>query len=268
MQYESTLTVRNIVPLAMGDNVYEPAITEMLVDPLDCLELTKKGYYELLITEIIKKLVKKGDIVMDLGACIGYHALIMSKLVGSGGLVYAFEPEPRNMDLLIKNKKLNNCQNVIAIQKAVSNQNCISKLYMASQNIGDHRIYDSGEDRQVIDIEVVKINDYFNYLCYDRHIDFIKMDIQGSEALAVDGMYKIFRDNKKITMITEFQPKGLMLSGVEPSAFLNTLLGYKFDLYLINELQNRVEPLDIKRILDEYTPDKDDETDILCIKDN
>lgn len=267
MIYENPLMVKNIIPLVSNGYTFKPAIEKMLVDPLDCLQLTKNGYYELLITEIEKTLIKKGDIVLNIGACIGYHSLIMSKLVGDNGKVYAFEPEPRNMDLLIRNIKLNNCTNIIPIQKCVSDKNQFISLYLAKDNVGDHRIYDTHDNREAIEVESVIVHDYFNYVGHSRKIDFIKMDIQGSEGLAIQGISKIIRDNKKLTMITEFQPKGLLLSGVQPESFIQTLLDSKFSLYSINEIENKVEPLNVSELLVNYTPDKDDETDILCIKD-
>ena len=52
--------------------------------------------------ELIKKIVKEGDIVIDVGVNIGYYTIIMAKCVGGKGQVYAFEPAPNNVDLLKK----------------------------------------------------------------------------------------------------------------------------------------------------------------------
>ena len=66
----------------------------MFVDPMDILGILKnKGVYELCETNLIKKEVKQGDVVVDIGANIGYYALIFSNLVGANGKVYAFEPD-------------------------------------------------------------------------------------------------------------------------------------------------------------------------------
>ena len=52
------------------------------------------------LTAFIKKLVQDGDTVVDIGAATGYHTLVLAEAVGSGGMVYAFEPHPENADVL------------------------------------------------------------------------------------------------------------------------------------------------------------------------
>lgn len=65
---------------------------------------------------------KPGDIVFDVGASIGDTALWFSKLVGSEGRVYAFEPEPTNFTKLTGNLQSNKLKNVIPLQLALSDQ--------------------------------------------------------------------------------------------------------------------------------------------------
>ena len=62
----------------------------------------------------------QGNFVIDLGANIGYYTCILAKLVGKDGKVFAFEPDPRNLKLLEKNIKVNEYNNVVIVDKAVS----------------------------------------------------------------------------------------------------------------------------------------------------
>ena len=83
----------------------------MHLDKFDESDLSINGIYEPLETEIIKEKIQNGDIVIDIGASIGYFTLLLAKLVGTTGKVFAFEPEPSNFSLLNENIKLNKYNN-------------------------------------------------------------------------------------------------------------------------------------------------------------
>ena len=52
--------------------------------------------------ELLKRFIKKGDTVLDIGANIGFYAEILSDLVGPAGKIYSFEPDPQNLKHLKK----------------------------------------------------------------------------------------------------------------------------------------------------------------------
>ena len=235
---------------------------KMLLDQLDTLGLAKNGIYEPFETEVIKKTVNKGDVVLDIGANIGYYTLIIARIVGENGKVYAFEPEPTNFSLLKKNIEINGYKNVELIQKAVSNKTEKIKLYLSQDNYGDHRIYDSAEARLSVEVESVRLDDFFTN--YNGAINFIKMDIQGAEWAAVQGMSNLLRKQKDVKIITEFWPIGLKRFGIEPIEYLKLLLNLGFVLYELNEQQKEIMPIDIHKLLEIYTPEKENYTNLLA----
>ena len=210
----------------------------MFVEPGDGLELLIKPSHEEFETEIFKKEIKKGNIVLDLGAHIGYYTLLAARLVGVKGKVFAFEPEPTNFALLKKNIEINNYQNVIPIQKAVSNENGKGRLYLKEKKT-QNRIYDSQEKDPFIEIETIKLEDYIK-----EKVDFIKMDIEGSEAIATRGMIALFQKNQPMKMIIEFYPNLIKKSGEDPLEFLKLLKKYDFSLEKINSQDKKLEPVE------------------------
>lgn len=231
----------------------------------DSLNLSIFGVFEPFQTEIVKKEIKKGDTVLDIGANIGYYTLLFAKLVGEGGKVYAFEPDPINFGLLKKNVELNGYQNVVLIQRAVSNKAGKIKLYLCENNSGMHRIYKSKFCRRFIEIESIILDEYFKG--FDKKINFIKLDIEGAEAVAMEGMSRLLQANKDIKVITEFAPVSIKEFGAEPERYLkNVLLNHGFKLYEINENKNKIEPVTIDRLLKVYTPKNELFTNLLCIK--
>ena len=131
----------------------------MFLEPADGLEFLIKPTHEQFETEVFKKEIEKGDTVLDLGSHIGYYTLIAAELVGEKGKVFAFEPKPTNFVLLKKNIKINNYQNVIPVQKAVSNKNGKGRLYLKEKKT-QNRIYDSQENDPFIETETVRLEDY------------------------------------------------------------------------------------------------------------
>ena len=186
--------------------------------------LTLSGAYEPYTTEIFKRVVKEGDIVVDLGANIGYFTLLASRLVGGEGKVYAFEPELGNYSLLLKNIEINGYNNIIAEQKAVSDKTGTARLFLDKMAPVGHTIYQSGAIEESIEIEMVALDDYFED---EKHpINVIKMDIEGAEIATFLGMERIIRENRNLKIFTEFNPALINQSGYTADEFASRLLEF------------------------------------------
>ena len=203
--------------------------------------------HERATTELFKKVVKRGDTVIDLGANIGYFSLLAAKIVGQSGKVYSFEPEPKNYSYLTKNININNYIQVSAFQKAVSDKNGKIKLYICDYDSGHHTIdkyegieaYSRGRatKEHSIEIETVRLDDIFQGK--EESIGVIKMDVEGAEALALAGMDTILRKNKKLKMFIEFFPLLIEKMGNSPNEFIRKIFeDYRFSVYIIPDDYN------------------------------
>lgn len=81
------------------------------------------GSYELEKQKLFEAEVKRGSVVFDVGANVGFYTMLASVLVGPSGKVFAFEPVPRNIQLLNEHLRLNRITNAKIIEKAVSDTN-------------------------------------------------------------------------------------------------------------------------------------------------
>jgi hypothetical protein len=97
-----------------------------------------KGKYEEGTTKVFKKHLRKGMIMIDIGANIGYYSLIAARIVGKDGKVFAFEPHPSNYEWLRKNIEINGFTNVIPINKAIADKNDLAKLFCSDVCGGYH----------------------------------------------------------------------------------------------------------------------------------
>jgi len=133
------------------------------LDKNDSLRLSTRGSYEPFITKLMKSQIKPGDVVIDVGANIGYYTLLFAKLVGPQGKVYAFEPHPDNFFLLKKNVDVNKYKNIIIEQKAVSNRAGKIKLFIDNQEKNTkHSIIQSEQTtKNSVVVESVPLDDYF-----------------------------------------------------------------------------------------------------------
>jgi len=187
-------------------------------------------------TSAISSRLKPGDVFVDVGANLGYFTLIASDAVGPGGKVFAFEPGPHNFSLLEKNVRINRCANVICERKAVTETNRTLELHLSSFNYGDHRIfrshddadYNRGRQRQSTTVAGVALDSYFPP---GARVDFLKLDVQGAEYFALQGMKRVLRDNPGVVVLMEFWPHALREAGVEPNALLDELEELGFHCY-------------------------------------
>jgi FkbM family methyltransferase len=228
-------------------------------------ELLINKTWEAYETAQFKKNIKAGDTVVDLGAHIGYYTLLAAKCVGKQGKVYAFEPDPHNFSLLKKNITVNGFQNVILVNKAVSDANRKTKLYLSERNKGDHRLYNSNDKRKSITVDTITLDSYFKQLD-NPSIDLIKIDIQGSEMKAIQGSEKILKENKHLIIFTELSPIGFQLIGASASEYLSLLVKNKFSIHEINEKNKTTKPIKMNELLEKYTPELQNNANLLCIK--
>jgi hypothetical protein len=77
------------------------------------------GCYEAKSQAVCVRHVSPGLVAFDLGANAGFYTLLFSRLVGSRGRVYAFEPSPRALRYLRRHVSLNALGNVVVREMAV-----------------------------------------------------------------------------------------------------------------------------------------------------
>jgi FkbM family methyltransferase len=209
--------------------------------------LLMHGVHEKYETELFKKMVQDGMVVVDIGANIGYYTLIAAKLVGSKGIVYAFEPEPSTYDLLCKNIQANGYTNIIPIEKAVSKTSGKTKLYVNAtmtnfSSFGKDNVLIRSRNLDCLEVETTTLDDFFGRTVGDDRVDFMKIDVEGAEELVVDGAERVLRNNR-LKILMEFAPRQLRNVGTDPLGLLYKLQNCGFAIKLLNERKQVLEPI-------------------------
>ncbi len=176
--------------------------------------------------DMISRYLSPGMTVIDVGANIGVYTRFFAGLVGPGGKVIAIEPDAENYRRL--SAEMAGVPGVIALHAAASDETGTCTLYRSSSLNVDHQTYDSGEDRELVTVPASRIDDLVEQ---GERVDFIKMDIQGAEPIAMRGAQRVLSDNRDIVLLFEYWPYGIRRSGHDPGAFLDYLrsLGFKLD---------------------------------------
>jgi FkbM family methyltransferase len=156
----------------------------------------------------MRRLIRPGNAVLDIGANIGFYTVLLSDLIGPAGQVHAFEPDSTNFAHL--SEMTGGRGNVTLVPKAVSDQTGKLLIYTSPDLNVDHRTYKVYRYQAVCPVDAVSIDDYVGGRF---QVDVVKMDIQGYELSALRGMEKTITANPAIIIFSEFWPYGLRQSG-------------------------------------------------------
>lgn len=119
---------------------------KIILDERDSLNLAWNRVYEPYETNVISSIIKPNDIIVDVGANIGYYTLIFSKLTGKGGKVFAFELSNSNFKILNENIRINKYSDmVVTINKTVSYEEEQVNMSLNDENHGRKRIFKSND---------------------------------------------------------------------------------------------------------------------------
>ena len=167
--------------------------------------LYKYGMHEPENSEFLLKAIKLGDkdVAIDIGANLGWYSVLLNRVSESGSLVFAFEPDPNNFELLEFNVTKNDCSNVKAFNKAISNKSETLSLYKyPEKNLGRHSLLPQ-KGAQEIEVNTVCLDEFLDAELHSK-VKFIKIDIEGYEFYALRGAIDILKCCPMVMM--EFSP--------------------------------------------------------------
>ena len=171
----------------------------------------------------LQQSLKPGMTMIDVGANVGFMALLAAKAVGPSGTVLAIEPDPGNGELLRANIERNGYRKVSIERCAVGSEPGTAQLFRSAWNMGNHRL-NPGEAGQAIahesiSVPVRTVDDLVSEHRLSR-LDVIKMDVEGYEPGVLGGMLATLARFKPV-ILTEFWPYGMRDAGFDPEAFLD-----------------------------------------------
>lgn len=178
--------------------------------------------------------LEEEDVVFDIGANIGWYAILFDKYSPASVSIYAFEPDLLNYGLLCSNVEKNHAQKVVAVPKALSDKSETKTLYLyPSKNLGRHSLLPINTDRKV-EVATTTLDEFVEENSIDAtRVKFIKVDVEGYEYFVLLGGQNLLQHVPFLH--TEYSPHYLRKGGIEAAAFIDLILKHNFIPHIINE---------------------------------
>lgn len=175
--------------------------------------------------EQFRQYIPKRGVVVDVGASLGDYTVTFAEMVGRGGRVYAFEPNPPTYECLLYNTI--NLASIICFPTGLGAEVSRANVIQDHHNIGASRLtlIDSGA------IHVSTLDSWFA-LGYSKRLDFLKIDAEGFEPLVLDGAKITIAECRPVMLIeVNTWPLGKMEFTAEDVFSRLDALNYQFDRF-------------------------------------
>jgi FkbM family methyltransferase len=204
-------------------------LVDNLEDPIG-RQIYYQGYFEWRETQFVRKCLTNGDTVLDIGANIGWYTLLSASLVKENGRVFAFEPMPESRGQLIKNCALNKLENVKIFDFAVGRESGQASIFSASpKHIGGASLFPANANGMQSHVIQVRTLDEVIEEHEIRRVRLCKMDIEGSEIDALDGMKQALKKRTFDFILVEVNAVALKRAGHDPAELASRIrdAGYR-----------------------------------------
>jgi FkbM family methyltransferase len=189
------------------------------------------GEYEPIETNILSIIAARSFVTLDIGANVGYYAVVLGLVAQPQGRVYSFEPLKSTYAQLVKNIAVNNLeQRVMALQIALSDTDGVAELHVpqiSGTSATSMRQLHPEELNNAVKIETRRLDDIVDELAIPK-IDLLKIDVEGAEWLVFQGGWKTVERDRPV-IFAELLRKWSAGFGYHPNEVVVALaaLGYK-----------------------------------------
>lgn len=213
-----------------------PAGFEMMIDPAQSNDRSYfLGVFERALTSVIRRLVRSGDLCLDLGANKGYFTLTLAKAVGPKGAVVSVEPDPPIYEELKANCERNRFTWVTTYDCALGGAPGSCEFALNSV-VGNSSRFPNQLAQETlsswIEVEIRTVDSIIedaNTAVEGRPLSFAKLDVEGSEPLVLVGMASQLRRHRPVLYL-EVNESSLVAGGMSAQLIEDVLrpLGYQF----------------------------------------
>ncbi len=200
------------------------------------------GFYEKQYVLAWERLIGADDVILDIGANIGYYSLVAAKKCPDGE-VFCFEPQCSPYAQLRFNIEINVLRNIRTVYRGISDENGEAQLFLPKESndgMGSlRRGHSFKTDAETI--QLVRLDDWVRERGVTR-IDGIKMDIEGAEMQALRGMPQVLI-NQRPFFFTEISAELLERFDDSPADVYKLMRDNNYIFFRINT-ESRLEQIE------------------------
>jgi FkbM family methyltransferase len=202
-------------------------------------EVCLTGRYEPQETEIVRRVLRPGDVFVDVGANWGYFTLLAAHLVGPNGRVVSVEADPRASQSLREHAATNQLHWVTPVEIAADrgDGSVVLRAYgsvaSTSSNLGVAASTTVVSGAPPFVVRTRALDDVLDESGIDR-VQLLKMDIEGAESRAIDGLQRRLRAHLVDRLVLELHPAHLRDQGSSVEAVISALRGHNYHAWQID----------------------------------
>ena len=196
-------------------------------------------------TEMVRQIVRKGDVIVDAGANFGWYATLFGELVGETGKVHAFEPVPPTFARLCENLNLNKLADIVMTNNcALGDQEGEVEVHLFEEM--SHSLASlsqaCGGSSTPFAAKLNRLDDYLSSSGVDR-VNFLKCDVEGSELMVLKGAKRLLAGNAAPTVMVELNADTSAAFGYKPRDIIQYLRSTGYDHAYEIESTTKLKPL-------------------------
>ena len=214
--------------------------------------LRSGNFYEPDVSNVVLRVLRKGDLFIDVGANVGFFTLVSAALVGSTGRVISIEPDEKNLDRLKTSAGLNSFNNIILIKRPVSDKVQDVDFFINHDDSGGNALWDPGEFPGNIKSKAKRKSITMSTTTLDILIaehgllnpKLIKVDTEGAEQNILEGGCKLLQGASVPFVIAELHEFGLKKMGYSQQTLRSFMenLGYSTFILFFNGVLPKLIP--------------------------
>jgi FkbM family methyltransferase len=213
-------------------------------DPLVAQGIMANKSYETHVTAVLLRELRAESTFVDVGANMGWFTLLAAPIARR---VIAIEPNPTNVQLLYRSLLANKFENVSVLQGAITDRPSLLQLNFLRSNGSV-----SSVEQAVATATIVQGNPLDLLLREVDRVDVMKMDIEGHEPIALEGMREILQRFHPV-LIFEFHPAAIRQNAAsDPERFLQALNEFGYRLAVIRQNGVELDAAGPAAIMDEW----------------